>query len=128
MNARVGSEGPHIHHARRYGLLRAEVVRVYVTIGSEMTRPKKIATAFPSVLETAKRLGVSKHDAMVLSEMAKLSEKTGEFIIPGIGRLVRVERKARAGRKSAMIKIPAKKVVSFRVAKAAKDEGVLKTV
>jgi len=89
-----------------------------------MARPKKIATAFPSVLETAKRLGVSKHDATVLSEMAELSEKTGKFIIPGIGRLVRVEHKSRAGRKGGSLKtakIPAKKVVSFRVAKTAND-------
>ena len=90
----------------------------------EMARPSKIATPFPSVLETAKKLGVSKHDAIVLSEMAERSEKTGVFIIPGIGRLVRVERKARMGRNPATgeaIKIPAKKVVKFRVAKAAKD-------
>jgi DNA-binding protein HU-beta len=88
-----------------------------------MARPAKITTRFPSVLETAKRLGVSKHDAMVLSEMAERSEKTGDFIIPGIGRLVRVERKSRMGRNpasGAAIKIPAKKVVKFRVATAAK--------
>ncbi len=44
--------------------------------------------------------------------------------MPGIGRLVRVDRKARMGRNPATgesIKIPAKKVVKFRVAKAAKD-------
>ena len=46
------------------------------------------------------------------------------FIVPGIGRLVRSDRKARIGRNPAtgeQIKIPAKKVVKFRVAKAAKD-------
>jgi DNA-binding protein HU-beta len=46
------------------------------------------------------------------------------FVLPGIGRLVRVDRKARTGRNPATgetIKIPAKKVVKFRVAKAAKD-------
>jgi DNA-binding protein HU-beta len=51
-------------------------------------------------------------------------KKNGMFIIPGLGRLVRVERKARTGRNPATgesIKIPAKKVVKFRVAKAAKD-------
>ncbi len=60
-----------------------------------------------------------------LSETA-ISEvkKNGVFVIPGLGRLVRVERKARMGRNPATgeaIKIPAKKVVKFRVAKAAKD-------
>ena len=46
------------------------------------------------------------------------------FVLPGLGRLVRVERKARMGRNPATgkaIKIPAKKVVKFRVAKAVKD-------
>ena len=51
-------------------------------------------------------------------------KKNGVFVLPGIGRLVRQERKARMGRNPATgesIKIPAKKVVKFRVAKAAKD-------
>jgi nucleoid DNA-binding protein len=89
-----------------------------------MTRPAKITTPFPSVLETAKQLGVSKRDAMVLSEMAERSQRTGVFVIPGLGRLIRVRRKARIGRNPATgetITIPAKKVVTFRVVKAAKD-------
>ncbi len=52
------------------------------------------------------------------------TKKTGMFVLPGLGRLVRVERKARMGRNPATgepIKIPAKKVVKFRVAKAARD-------
>ncbi len=52
------------------------------------------------------------------------TKKNGVFVLPGIGRLVRVERKARMGRNPATgeaIKIAAKKVVKFRVAKAAKD-------
>jgi DNA-binding protein HU-beta len=51
-------------------------------------------------------------------------KKSGAFVVPGIGKLVRVDRKARMGRNPATgeaIKIPAKKVVKFRVAKAAKD-------
>ena len=51
-------------------------------------------------------------------------KKNGLFVLPGIGRLVRVDRKARTGRNPATgesIKIPAKKVVKFRVAKTAKD-------
>ena len=51
-------------------------------------------------------------------------KKNGVFVLPGIGRLVRVDRKARMGRNPATgeaIKIPAKKAVKFRVAKAAKD-------
>ncbi|MCS7026254.1 MAG: HU family DNA-binding protein [Bryobacteraceae bacterium] len=52
------------------------------------------------------------------------TKKTGQFVLPGIGKLVRQERKARMGRNPAtgeQIKIPAKKVVKFRVAKAVKD-------
>lgn len=52
------------------------------------------------------------------------TKKNGVFVMPGIGRLVRVERKARMGRNPATgqaIKIPAKKVVKFRVAKAVRD-------
>jgi DNA-binding protein HU-beta len=54
-------------------------------------------------------------------------KKNGVFVLPGIGRLVRQDRKARTGRNPATgetIKIPAKKVVKFRVAKAAKDSIV----
>jgi DNA-binding protein HU-beta len=59
------------------------------------------------------------------SEIAvRETKKKGVFVLPGIGRLVRVDRKARTGRNPATgeaIKIPAKKVVKFRVAKAVKD-------
>jgi DNA-binding protein HU-beta len=51
-------------------------------------------------------------------------KKNGLFVLPGLGRLVKVERKARMGRNPATgqaIKIAAKKVVKFRVAKAAKE-------
>ncbi len=89
-----------------------------------MARAAKVATSFPSVSETAKRLGVSKREVAVLSDMAERSQKTGVFVIPGLGRLVRVTRKSRAGRNPVTgeaIKIPTKKVVKFRVVKAAKD-------
>lgn len=63
-----------------------------------------------------------------LEELAKTAlqetKKNGVFVLPGIGRLVKSNRKARMGRNPATgeaIKIPAKTVVKFRVAKAAKD-------
>jgi len=58
-----------------------------------------------------------------LTNTAYKEAKNG-FMIPGLGKLVLVNRKARMGRNPATgesIKIPAKKVVKFRVAKAAKD-------
>jgi len=63
-----------------------------------------------------------------LDELSKIAiaetKKNGVFVLPGIGRMVRVDRKARMGRNPATgetIKIAAKRVVKFRVAKAAKD-------
>jgi DNA-binding protein HU-beta len=60
-----------------------------------------------------------------IAEVAiKETKKNGVFVIPGIGRLVKSNRKARVGRNpqtGEAIKIPAKTVVKFRVAKAVKD-------
>jgi len=52
------------------------------------------------------------------------TKKKGEFVIPGIGKLVKQKRKARIGinpKTGAKIKIAAKTVVKIRIAKAAKD-------
>jgi DNA-binding protein HU-beta len=61
----------------------------------------------------------------LLAETAvKETKKAGMFTIPGLGKLVKAERKARMGRNpqtGEAIKIKAKTVVKFRVAKAAKD-------
>jgi DNA-binding protein HU-beta len=68
---------------------------------------------------------VSKNLLENLAQTAvKEVKKTGVFALPGLGKLVRVDRKARIGRNPATgeaINIPAKKVVKFRVAKAVKD-------
>ena len=58
-----------------------------------------------------------------LAALAYKNAKNG-FTVPGLGKLVLVNRKARMGRNPATgeaIQIKAKKVVKFRVAKAAKD-------
>jgi DNA-binding protein HU-beta len=80
----------------------------------------------------ADKFGISRKTAtQFLDEIADVAitqtKKAGQFTLPGIGKLVRVDRKARMGRNPATgeaIKIPAKKVVKFRVAKAAKDSIV----
>ena len=58
-------------------------------------------------------------------EESRISEaKKGEFVIPGLGKLVKQKRKARIGRHPATgeeIKIPGKTVPKFRVTKPAKD-------
>ena len=59
-----------------------------------------------------------------LTDLAYREAKKGEFVFPGVGKLVKQKRKARMGRNPATgeeIKIPAKTVLKFRVAKAAKD-------
>ena len=58
--------------------------------------------------------------AMASSEV----KKNGEFTLPGFGKLVKATRKARDGRNpatGAVIKIPAKTTVKFRLGKAMKD-------
>ncbi len=80
---------------------------------------KKLAEAGGISNKVAKAIA----DAYAATAVAE-TKKNGIFVLPGIGRLVRVDRKARMGRNpatGAAIKIAAKKVVKFRVAKAVKD-------
>jgi DNA-binding protein HU-beta len=54
----------------------------------------------------------------------KETKKNGVFVLPGLGRLKKSQRKARMGRNPQTgepIKIPAKTVAKFYLAKAAKD-------
>jgi DNA-binding protein HU-beta len=77
--------------------------------------------------EIAEKNQITKKQAVeILDQLAELAYKNAKnsFTIPGLGKLVLVNRKARMGRNPATgeaIKIPAKRVVKFRVAKAAKD-------
>ena len=88
------------------GLTKTQLVR---TMAEKLELTNKQASSFLEMLaETA----------------VKETKKNGEFTIPGIGKLVKAERKARIGRNpqtGEAIKIKAKTVVKFRVAKAAKD-------
>ena len=60
-----------------------------------------------------------------LAELAvKEAKKSGVFVVPGLGRLKKMQRKARMGRNpatGAAIKIKAKTVAKFYVAKSVKD-------
>ena len=75
----------------------------------------------------AKKADIKKKMAVqILEDIAALAYKEAKnaFTLPGLGKLVLVQRKARMGRNpqtGEAIKIPAKKVVKFRVAKACKD-------
>jgi DNA-binding protein HU-beta len=75
----------------------------------------------------AETVGLTKKQAVqILEALVALAYKNAKnsFTIPGLGKIVLVNRKARMGRNPATgetIKIAAKRVVKFRVAKAAKD-------
>ncbi|KAB2926031.1 MAG: HU family DNA-binding protein [Bacteroidetes bacterium] len=89
-------------------------------MGKSMTK-SQIASHFADKFELKKKVVVQ-----IFEELAALSykEAPNQFTIPGVGKLVLVQRKARQGRNPATgetIQIPAKKVVKFKVAKAAKD-------
>lgn len=78
--------------------------------------------------ELSAKTGISKKQVKdfmsTLTDLAYREAKKGEFALPGLGKLVKQKRKARTGRNPATgeeIKIPAKTVLKFRVAKAAKD-------
>jgi DNA-binding protein HU-beta len=85
-----------------------------------MTKTQTVATL-------ADKTGLTKVQvAKFLDDYAALAyaEAKNSFVLPGIGKLVLVNRKARVGRNPATgeeIQIPAKKVVKFRVAKICKD-------
>ena len=88
---------------------------------------KEIKTKAQIVAAVADKAGINKKQAATALEalvaLAYAGAKTG-FTGPGLGKLVLVQRKARKGRNpatGAVIQIKAKKVVKFRVAKAAKD-------
>jgi len=91
-------------------------------MATKMTKSQLLTTL-------AEKLDMSKKDVSeFLDSLVELAykevKKNGEFTIPGIGKLVKQKRKARMGRNPATgetIKIAAKTVVKFRVAKAAKD-------
>ena len=84
------------------------------------------------VTALAQKVGIPKKvAAAVLVELVALATKeaksTGQFVVPGLGKAVKANRKARIGRNpqtGAAIKIPAKTVVKFRLAKAFKDAVV----
>jgi DNA-binding protein HU-beta len=78
--------------------------------------------------ELAEKNEISKKQAaQVVDSLVELAyrEAGNGFKIPGLGKLEKKQRKARMGRNPATgetIKIPAKTVLKFRVAKAAKDK------
>ncbi len=92
-----------------------------------MAAEKKPMTKAQILAALAEKTGLTKknvNDVLgALTELAYKEAKVG-FTLPGLGKLVVVNRKARTGRNPQTgqeIKIPAKRVLKFRIAKQAKD-------
>lgn len=87
----------------------------------------KAITKAQLVARLADKAKITKGTATaVLEELTSLAAKEAKngFTLPGIGKVVLVNRKARMGRNPQTgqpIKIPAKRVVRIRIAKALKD-------
>jgi len=87
----------------------------------------KAKTKSQIVADLADKTGLSKKQVnetlVAITELAYKEAKNG-FTLPGLGKLVVADRKARLARNPATgetIKVPAKKVLKFRIAKQAKD-------
>jgi len=84
------------------------------------------------IAQLADKSGVNKKVAAAMLESlvtlaVRETKSSGQFQIHGLGKAVKANRKARMGRNPATgeaIKIPAKTVVKFRLAKAFKDSVV----
>lgn len=92
------------------------------TTAKPLTKAQLVTALSEKLQKTKKEVNVFLD---TLADIAcKETKKKGSFVFPGFGKLVKVKRKARKGRNPATgeeIKIPAKTVVKFRVAKACKD-------
>jgi DNA-binding protein HU-beta len=101
-------------------LLRFRVIYPITFMAKALTK-SQIAASLAETVGLTKKQAVQTLEALVA--LAYKNAKNS-FTIPGLGKIVLVNRKARMGRNPATgetIKIAAKRVVKFRVAKAAKD-------
>jgi DNA-binding protein HU-beta len=88
------------------GMTKTQLVR---HLAEELEVNNKAAAAFLDTLATT---------------AIKETKKNGVFVLPGLGRLKKVQRKARMGRNPQTgepIKIPAKTTAKFYLAKSVKD-------
>jgi DNA-binding protein HU-beta len=91
------------------------------------TTKSEILAALAESAEISKKQATTVYEKLLAIAYAGAKDKKG-FMLPGLGKLIKVKRAARMGRNpatGATIKIAAKTVVKFRLAKAAKD-AVLK--
>ncbi len=95
-------------------------------MAAKMMTKTQIAGYLAEKFEFPKKMGQA-----ILDELAQLAAKNAKvgFKFPGLGKLVVVNRKARMGRNpqtGEAIKIPAKRVLKFRISKEMKDRVLLK--
>ncbi len=91
--------------------------------------PTKRLTQTEIISTLSEKSGLKKSDVKVMFDaLAELATsevtKSGEFTLPGFGKLKKATRAARDGRNpatGATIKIPAKTTVKFTIGKAMKD-------
>ena len=89
-------------------------------MAKKMTKSQVVA-ALAEAADVTKKQASAMMDKLV--ELAYQNAKVG-FTLPGLGKLVVVKRKARMGinpQTKEPIKIPARTVLKFRIAKQAKD-------
>ncbi len=103
-------------------------------MSSNPAATKKRMTQSEVINHFAEKFGIKRAQAKeIFEELANLAgnevKNNGEFVLPGFGKLVLSERKAREGRNPATgdtIQIPAKTTLKFRLGKAMKDSVVPK--
>jgi DNA-binding protein HU-beta len=111
--------------ARERGILVATIKEIATTTGvpvGKMTKTQ-IIKLMAEKLEIAPKQVQAFFD-MLAETATQQTRESGEFTVPGLGKLVKVERKERMGRNPSTgeeIKIAAKTTVKFRIAKAASD-------
>lgn len=93
----------------------------------EFIMASKPMTKTEIIASLAEKTGLKKKEVQnfidILIQLSYKEAKNG-FTFPGLGKLVIQQRKARTGRNpktGEAIKIPAKKVLKFKIAKACKD-------
>lgn len=131
------TEGAYSHAAKK-GIYDDKAsgikIRFNVTTASMASRPRVHAASYARTLSKsevaatlAEKVGLTKKQSIqYLESLADLAYKNAKntFTLPGIGKLRLKQRAARVGRNPStgnVIAIPAKTVVKFQVAKAAKD-------
>ena len=89
---------------------------------AKMTKSATLAHLAEKASLTKKQIEEVLDETLVLA--SREAKRNGEFVLPGFGKLVLANRKARIGRNPQTgepIKIPAKRVCKFRLAKSLKD-------